>query len=86
MCTTISQQAVISGSGKGQQGWFTVDQVSLGYDHPTHARLDHAVLLDFRNRSAGVDGRVAVELTKESARELAHLILDTLEQAERSGM
>ena len=40
MCTMISQQAVIAGSGKGAGGWFTVRQASVSYDHPFDAVVD----------------------------------------------
>lgn len=82
MCTTISEKARISGSGKGPQGWFSLDQVYLGYDHPFHAPLDHAVSIDFVNEAAGPGARVAVELTRESARELATRLLAAVEQAD----
>jgi hypothetical protein len=80
MCTTISHQAAISGSGKGPRGWFKLDHVNVGYDHPFHAPLEHAVNIDFVDESAGT--RVAVELTRSSAREVATRILATLDEAE----
>jgi hypothetical protein len=80
MCTTIANKAPISGSGKGPQGWFNLAEVYITYDHPFHARLEHALNLDFVNEAAG--GRVAVELTRESARELARGILAALEAAD----
>ena len=82
MCTSISAKASIEGSGKGAGGWFTLDHVYVGYDHPFSAPLDHAVNLDFVNEAAGPAARVAVELSRESARELAMQILATLEQAD----
>lgn len=82
MCTTISAKASVSGSGKGPQGWFAVDRVYVGYDHPHHAPLEHAVSLDFVNETAGPGARVAVELTRDSARELAARLLATVEQAD----
>jgi Family of unknown function (DUF6295) len=82
VCTTISQKAPVSGSGKGANGWFALDRVYVGYDHPFHAPLEHALSLDFVNESAGPGARVAIELTRESARELAARILATLDQAD----
>ncbi len=82
MCTTIAEKVAISGSGKGPRGWFALDHVYLSYDHPFHAPLDHAVSLDFVNEAARPGARVAVELTRESARELASRLLATLEQAD----
>lgn len=80
MCTDIFSKAPVSGSAKGPDGWFTVHEVHLGYDHPFRAPLEHAVTVDF------VDGasrhRVAVELSLEAAREVATRLLHTIEQAE----
>jgi hypothetical protein len=80
MCTTIAGRTPISGSAKGARGWFRLEQAYLSYDHPYHAPLEHALSIDFVNEAAGA--RVAVELTRESARELANAILATLEQAD----
>jgi hypothetical protein len=82
MCTTISTRSTISGSGKGAAGWFPLDHVYVGYDHPYAAPLEHALNLDFVNESAGPSARVAVELTRESARTLAKRILATLDEAD----
>ena len=70
MCTMINECAEISGGGKGPQGWFAVNQVSVGFDHPTFVRLEHAITLDFMDKDAGPAARVAVEMTPESARQL----------------
>ena len=85
MCTMIVQQAKIEGSGKGTQGWFEVSQVNVTYDHPFHARMEHALNLDFVNEAQGPGARVAVELTPESARQLVQAILQTLERAGEGG-
>lgn len=82
MCTTISDRIPVTGRGKGAHGWFTLDHAYLGYDHPTSAPAEHAVLLDFVNESAGPGARVAVELTLDSARELAMRLADTIERAD----
>jgi hypothetical protein len=85
MCTMIVHQAKIAGSGKGAQGWFDICEANVSYDHPFHIRLEHALNIDFVNEAAGPSSRVAVELTPESARELAKTILATLDQAEAGG-
>ncbi|MGH3441704.1 MAG: DUF6295 family protein [Nitriliruptorales bacterium] len=82
MCTSIADRTSVEGSAKGPQGWFTLAQVHLGYDHPVHAALEHAVSLDFVNEELGLGTRVAVELTRESARLLAERLLATLELAD----
>ena len=85
MCTMIVEQAKIAGSGKGASGWFVLDQVNVTYDHPFHIPLEHALNIDFVNEAQGPGARVAVELTPESARQLAQTILATLERAESGG-
>jgi Family of unknown function (DUF6295) len=85
MCTMIVEQAKIAGSGKGAQGWFSVNQVNVTYDHPFHAPLEHALNLDFVNEAEGPGARVAVELTAESARQLIQAIQAALERAEAGG-
>ena len=70
MCTMISMQAQVSGSGKGANGWFEISQANVGYDHATHSQLDHALLLDFVNPNLGVGARVAVEMDIASGKAL----------------
>lgn len=82
MCTTIAEKLPISGSGKGPQGWFPLGQVYIGYDHPVHAPLEHALSLDFVNEDIGPGARVAVELTRDAARDLVARIVDALERAD----
>lgn len=84
MCTMIAQKLAAAGSGKGTDGWFALDHAYVSYDHPFHARLEHALNLDFVNESMGLGARVAVELTADAARNLAHSILAALEEAEAS--
>lgn len=85
MCTMITNQTKIAGSGKGTQGWFDLREVNVSYDHPFHIRLEHALNIDFVNEAEGPGARVAVELSPEDARRLAQSILATLEQAEAGG-
>ncbi len=80
MCTYLTETIKITGSGKGAAGWFAVSDASVYFDHPVHAMADHTLNIDFRNPGKGPAARVAVELTAESARELAraiHLALDS---------
>ena len=80
MCTMIVQNAPVSGSGKGSQGWFPLKEVHVSYDHPFHAPLDHALNIDFVNEDEGLGARVAVELTPESARRLVDAIVTALDR------
>ena len=82
MCTMIVEKTEISGSGKGPQGWFRLDQANVTYDHPFHAPLEHALSIDFVNEAEGPNARVAVELSPESAQQLVQAILAALSRAE----
>ena len=82
MCTNIVEKAPVTGAGRGTQGWFKLAEVAVSYDHPFHASLEHAVNLDFTNPAEGVGARVAVELTIDSARELARALLAAVDRAE----
>ena len=82
MCTWITEKGKMSGSGKGHQGWFSLTEARVYYDHPFHAPLDHALTIDFVNEEQGPDARVAVELTAESAQELVRLINAALASGE----
>ena len=86
MCTMIVEQALVAGSGKGREGWFPLQKATVSFDHPFHAPLDHAITIDFVNEAQGMDARVAVELTPESARALVQAINDALERGEKSGV
>lgn len=74
MCTYQTEQISISGSGKGASGWFALSEATVYFDHPVHAMAEHTLNIDFRNPGRGPAARVAVELTAESARELARAI------------
>jgi hypothetical protein len=82
MCANIVEKATVAGSGRGQQGWFPLGQAYVSYDHPFHTDVEHALNIDFVNEAQGVGARVAVELSLESARELARAILVAVERAE----
>jgi hypothetical protein len=85
MCTMISQQVRIDGSGKGTGGWFAVRAANVSYDHPFNLAQEHALNLDFVNESLGPGARVAVELSAESARALVEAIRAVLARAEAGG-
>jgi hypothetical protein len=85
MCTMIAKQANIVGSGKGTGGWFSLEQVSVSYDHPFHLSSEHALNIDFGNEAMGPGARVAVELSAEAARSLVATITEVLRQAEEGG-
>ena len=82
MCANIVEKAMVRGSGRGKEGWVALDQAFVSYDHPFHSDLEHALNIDFVNQAQGMEGRVAVELTLESARALAGAILAAVGRAE----
>ncbi len=85
MCTMIVQQARIDGSGKGSQGWFSLAEVNVSYDHPYDAPFEHALNIDFVNGAQGPGARVAVELSVEAARALVATIEAVLAEAAVGG-
>ena len=85
MCTMIVTQVNIEGSGKSANGWFTLREANVSYDHPFDAPLEHALNIDFVNEALGPGARVAVELSVEAARSLVEAIDSVLERAEAGG-
>jgi hypothetical protein len=82
MCSYIVETHPVTGSGKGKAGWFKVTAANISYDHPYHVDLEHALNIDFVNDAVGLDARVAVELSLESAKQLAAALLSACERAE----
>ena len=80
MCTNIVENAQITGSGKGSKGWFKLNKASVSFDHPFNAQLEHALNIDFVNSEMGLDTRVAVELSPDSARRLMEAIATALDR------
>lgn len=70
MCTSIVEIIAAEGAGKGEGGWFPLTQAVVSYDHPHHALLEEAIVLDFVNHDRGPSARAAVELTLETAKAL----------------
>jgi uncharacterized protein DUF6295 len=81
MCTYITENVAMTGSGKGAGGWFRLSEASVYLDHPVHALADHTLNIDFRNPADGPAARVAVELTADSARALVSAIESALAAA-----
>jgi hypothetical protein len=79
MCTYITETLAIEGSGKGANGWFALTDASVYFDHPVHAQAGHTLNIDFLRPADGPSARVAVELTKESARALVKAIESILD-------
>lgn len=74
MCSYLTQKTPVTGSAKGATGWFHVNAACVYLDHPYFSAMDHALTIDFIDETAGPQARVAVELSRDSARELVRCI------------
>jgi hypothetical protein len=81
VCIYETTSLPVRGSGKGQQGWFSLTDATVYFDHPVHASDEHTLNIDLRNPARGAQYRVAMELDAPSARALAEAILRTLDSA-----
>jgi hypothetical protein len=82
MCTNIATKTRVAGSAKTASGWIAVDEAYVGFDHATHAWVDHAVRIDFTGAADGV----AVELDLASGKALLSRLSEVIAEAERSGV
>lgn len=83
MCTSIVEIVRAEGAGKSSEGWFPVSHAVVSYDHPSHALLDDAIIIDFVNQARGPSARAAVELTLDSAKALRAALERAIAAAER---
>jgi hypothetical protein len=70
MCSYVVEKTALTGCAKAAGEWRTVTTAVVAVDHPSHAVLDHALIVDFVNAGRPVSERVALELSVESARDL----------------
>jgi len=82
MCTSIVEIVSVGGTGKGSDGWFDLTHAVVSYDHPHHALLEEAIVIDFVNSSMGPGARVAVELPLEAAKALSEALAKAIAAAE----
>ncbi len=82
MCTSIVEIVPAVGAGRGADGWFALSHAVVSYDHPSHALLNDAILIDFVNRGLNPGDRAAVELTLDSARALHEALARAIAAAE----
>ena len=61
MCTYLTVETGIAGSGKGAQGYFPLTHATVYVDHPQHAPYEHTVNVDFIDPAEGPSARVAVD-------------------------
>ena len=82
MCTSVVEVVRADGAGKGDGGWFAVTGAVVSYDHPHHALLEDAITIYFVNPELGPVARAAVEITLESAKDLAAALARAIAGAE----
>ncbi len=71
MCTWVTMSTEVEGAGKGPEGnWMRFTDAHVYFDHPQHSKMNHALMVDLVDSSAGPSARVAIELNTESARKL----------------
>ena len=78
MCTGLVETARVSGSGKGAEGWFKLEKLSVTYDCSYHTSMDRALNVEFFSETEGPSARVAVELAPAAAMELVRAIMASL--------
>ena len=81
MCTYLTEEIPVDGSGKGAQGWFAANKAIIYIDHPVHAPYGHTVNIDVLNPQLGASARVALELTEQTALALAEAIQRAIQSA-----
>jgi hypothetical protein len=79
MCSYIVEKTAVTGSAKAAGAWAPITQAVVSVDHPSHATLDHALIVDLVAAGRPVSERVALELSVESARELIDCMQSALD-------
>ena len=82
MCTSVVELIRAEGAGVSEGGWFPVTSAAVSYDHPHHALLEDAITIDFVNPALGPGARAAVEITLDTAKELAAALTRAITAAE----
>lgn len=84
MCTYLTMNTEVTGSGLSAGGWFSVDRAVVYFDHPQDAPVEHALCVDLTKHGPATTppARVALELDASSARRLAETILAVLDSPE----
>jgi Family of unknown function (DUF6295) len=79
VCTYQTEHLEVRASAKTPDGWTSMTNAIVYFDHPVHFGAGHALMIDFLNPSKGPSARAALEMDPESARALAHAILTSLD-------
>jgi hypothetical protein len=79
VCTYQTEHLEVRASAKTPDGWTSMTNAIVYFDHPVHFGAGHALMIDLLNPSKGPSARAALEMDPESARALAHAILTSLD-------
>lgn len=75
MCTYATEHVQLAGSAKAAAGgWRGLGPATVYFDHPAHAQALHTLNIDFADPAGDPAGRIALELTAASARDLVAAI------------
>jgi hypothetical protein len=85
MCSYIVEKTALTGSAKAAGTWTPITTAVVSVDHPFHATLDHALIVDFVNMGRPISERVALELSVGSARELISCMQTALDAFDEGG-
>jgi hypothetical protein len=86
VCTYQTEHLDVHASAKTAEGWTSMTNAIVYFDHPVHFGAGHALMIDFLNPSIGPSARAALEMDPESARALAQAILKSLDGVPESLM
>ncbi|MGH3732094.1 MAG: DUF6295 family protein [Acidimicrobiales bacterium] len=79
MCTYQTEHIEVRASAKTPEGWTSMTNATVYFDHPVHLDAGHALMIDLLNPAIGPSTRAAFEMNPHSARALANAILKSLE-------
>lgn len=79
MCTYQTERLEVRASAKTPEGWTSMTNAIVYFDHPVHFGAGHALMIDLLNPSLGPSARAALEMDPTSARALAQAILNSLD-------
>jgi Family of unknown function (DUF6295) len=85
MCSYIVEKTALTGSAKAAGTWSPITTAVVSVDHPFHATLDHALIVDFVSAARPVSERVALELSVTSARDLISCMQTALDAFAEGG-
>jgi hypothetical protein len=82
VCTYQTEHVEVRASAKTAEGWTSMTNAIVYFDHPVHFGAGHALMIDILNPSIGPSigpsARAAIEMDPASARALAEAILKSL--------